>query len=122
AKELDADLAVISAQRRVAPLAAALERLGSAVPLRTQHLAIGAWSCASARIAQLEGTSSVALMPTLPARAMWLTVLALAALLILAFAQATRANIVPATAWELAGAPVSASVHVCPLPIDGPLF
>lgn len=122
AKELDADQAVMTAQRRVGPLAGALERLGTAAPLPTQHLAIGAWSCASARIGQLEGGTATALLPAVSTRAGWLTALAVAALLTLAFGQALRANIVPAAAWELSGAPMSASVHVCPLPLEGPLF
>lgn len=122
AKELDADRAVIATQRGIAPLAAALERMGRAAPLRTQHLAVGAWSCASARIGQLEGADSAALLPAVPARAGWLTAFALTALIALAFGQAMRANIVPAAAWELSGAPMSASIHVCPLPLEGPLF
>lgn len=122
AKELDADRAVTATQRRIAPLAAALERLGGAAALRTEHLAVGAWSCASARIGQLEGAEVAALLPSAPARASWLTALALTALIALAFGQALRANIVPAAAWELLGAPMSASIHVCPLPLEGPLF
>lgn len=119
AKELEADRAVLEAQRRVAPLAGALVRLGSA-PLRTQHVAIGAWSCAAARVAQLEGVAAATLLPSGSARAGWLTVLVMAGLLALAFGQATRANIVPAAVWEFSGAPVG--VHVCQLPLEGLLF
>lgn len=122
AKELDADRAVIATQRRMTPLAAALERLGGAAPLRTQHLAVGAWSCASARVGQLEGVEVASLLPSVSARAGWLTAFALAALIALAFGQAIRANIVPAAAWDLSGALTSANVHICPLPLEGPLF
>lgn len=122
AKELDADRAVLAAQRGVAPLAGALERLGSAPELRAQQLAIGAWSCATARIDQLEGAEVSALLPSLPSRTSWLSALALALLLALALGQATRANIVPAAAWELSGGPTTAKIHVCPVPLEGPLF
>lgn len=122
AKELDADRAVLAAQRGIAPLAGALERLSCAPELRARQLAIGAWSCATARIDQLEGAEVGALLPSLPSRTSWLSALALALLLALALGQATRANIVPAAAWELSGGSVMASVHVCPLPLEGPLF
>lgn len=122
AKELDADRAVLEAQRRVAPLAGALERLGTAAPLRSRHVAVGAWSCASARVGQLEGAPPATLLPSQSARAVWITVLVLAGLFALALSQAARANIVPAAAWDLSGAPVSASIHACPLPAEGPLL
>lgn len=122
AKELDADREVVVAQQQVAALAGALERLGppsSSMPLR--H-AVGAWSSASARIGQLEGTDVATLLPRLPLTSSWLTALALAALVCLALAQAMRANVVPAAAWELSGAPMTAKVHACPVPLEGPLL
>lgn len=122
AKELDADREVLATQHSVAPLAGALARLGAGRTLPAQQLAVGAWSCAAARIDQLEGVELQALLPTTSARATWLSVLALAALLALALGQAVRANIVPAAAWELSGAPMTASVHACPVPLEGPLF
>ncbi|MBI2325427.1 MAG: M56 family metallopeptidase [Chloroflexi bacterium] len=122
AKELDADREVLAAQRSVAPLAGAIDRLGADRALPADRLAVGAWSCAEARIDQLEGVELKALLPATPARATWLSALALGALLALALGQAVRANVVPAAAWELSGGPMSASVHVCPLPLEGPLF
>lgn len=122
AKELDADREVLAVQRQVAPLAGALDRLGSEPALRTHQFAVGAWSGGAARIDQLEGIRGDALLPALSARASWVSALAFTVLVSLAMGQAARANIVPAAALDLTGAPVSASVHVCPLPLDGPLF
>jgi Zn-dependent protease with chaperone function len=120
--ELDADRAVITAQRGVSALASALARLGTAAPLRTQDVAVGAWSCASARIGQLEGRDPGALLSGPSRRASSITALGLVALFALASGQALRANIVPAAAWGASDAPMSANVHVCPVPLEGPLF
>lgn len=122
AKELDADREVIATQRQVASLAGALDRLGCEAPLHTEQVAVGAWSFGAARIDQLEGVRGDALLPALSARASWLSAVALAALLALALGQAARANIVPAAAWELSGAAVTAPVHVCPVPVEGLLL
>lgn len=122
AKELDADREVLAAQGQVTSLAGALDRLGPDPALLTHQLAVGAWSCAAARIDQLEGVQGDALLPALSARASWLSAIALAALVVLALGQAVRANVVPAATWEPWGAPVTASVHVCPVPLEGPLL
>lgn len=120
AKELDADRDVLLAQRDAAPLAGALARLGIE-PHPTHDLAIGAWSLVAARIDQLEGADATQLLPQPPTRARLLSGLAFAGLLLLAVGQAMRANVVPAAAWELAGAVPTAAV-VCPVPLEGPLF
>lgn len=122
AKELDADREVVASQRQTAALAGALVKLGAAPALVTHELAVGAWSCTAARIDQLEGADVQAVVPPIPSRTRWLSALALALLLALALGQATRANIVPATALGLSALSVTATVHVCPLPLDGPLF
>lgn len=122
AKELDADRDVLAAQRRVGPVAGALERLSRAGVLDRPPAAIGAWSSASARIAQLEGADLETLLPAAPPRAGVLSALAIALLLALALGQAFRANIVPSAAWELAGATRGKAVYACPVPIEGPLL
>ncbi|MGH2377977.1 MAG: M56 family metallopeptidase [Candidatus Limnocylindria bacterium] len=121
-KELDADRDVVTVQQRVAPLAGALEHLGRGGAPQVQHVAVAGWSCASVRIDQLEGVEVSRLLPALPARAKWLSALALAALVALALGQGMRANLVPAAAWEVMGGSTTVSVHVCPLPLEGPLL
>lgn len=121
-KELDADRDVVTVQRRVAPLAGALERLGGRGTPTVQQVAVAGWSCASARIDQLEGVEACRLLPAVPARAKWLSALALAALLALAIGQGMRATLVPAAAWGVMGGSTTLSVHVCPLPLEGPLL
>lgn len=121
AKELDADRDALAVLGNAAPLAGALARLGL-VPHPSRDLAIGAWSLTAARIDQLEGADLTTLGRTPPLRVRVISALALAAVLLLALGQATRANLVPAAAWELSGTSAMGAVHVCPLPLEGPLL
>lgn len=120
AKELDADRAVVAAQRGVRHLASSLQRLGGSSERACQEAAVGAWSSATARIAQLEGAEVATLLPPASRRATVLTALALAGLVGLVLGQSIRGDIVPEFVWIAGGA--SAVVHACPVPVQGPLL
>lgn len=121
AKELDADRAAVRAQHGPGPLAGALVALGCSSD--AADLAIGAWSMSEARVDQLCGEDPATLLPRTSRRVRVRSVAALAIAFLLAFGQAARANVLPASIIELGGAPaVQTTVHECPLPIEGPLF
>ena len=121
AKELDADRAAVRAQRGPAALAGALVALGSRPG--SGELAIGAWSMTNVRVDQLCGEDPATLLPRASRRVRVLSVAALALALLLAFGQAARANVLPASLMELGGGDIDQSmVHTCPLPVDGVLF
>jgi len=120
AKELDADLEAVAAlgARAVAGALVALDGEGTQSPA-----AIGAWSLAGLRIDQLELAGGADLLPRAAPAARWLSTAMLALALALASGQAIRANLVPASFFTAIGMPsTAASVHECPLPMEGVLF
>lgn len=121
AKELDADRAALRAQRGPAALAGALVALGGSTHLA--DAAMGAWSMTEVRVDQLCGEDPASLLPRASQRVRALSVAALALALLLAFGQAARANVLPASLIELGGVHFGeAMVHDCPLPTEGVLF
>jgi beta-lactamase regulating signal transducer with metallopeptidase domain len=118
ASELEADRAVLRAQRTPRWIAGALLALGrtkSASP----HVSLSAWTLSSARVDQLAQDRAVVVLPPISRGALIRTAAVLAVALILALGQSARAHFV-----ELAFLPeaTGAIAHLCPLPIAGPLL
>lgn len=118
ASELDADRAVLRAQRTPRWIAGALLALGHTTR-PSSHVPVSAWSLSSARVDQLAEDRAEVALPQLSGVALIRTTAALAVALILAVGQGARAHFV-----ELAFLPeaTGAIAHLCPLPIAGPLL
>lgn len=118
ASELDADRAVLWAQKTPRWIAGALLALGrTSAP--SPRVPLSAWSLSSARVDQLTEDRADVLLPPISRVAVVRTAAALAVALGLALGQAARAHFV-----ELAFLPeaTGAMAHLCPLPIGGPLL
>jgi Zn-dependent protease with chaperone function len=123
ATELDADQHALRTQGSVAPLAGALQALSTtASPLRSNDVAIGAWSATHARVEQLCGDPEAALMRKASRGVRLMQACALAVMLLLTGGQAARANLVPAAIIQELTGSAPGEVHQCPLPIEGVLF
>lgn len=122
AKELEADGEALRRLGSPEPLARALYVLGDRIA-EPRAVAIGAWSLSALRIDQLCGARAEALLPG-PSRGVLLRSLAALTLALgLTLGQAARANILPAGFIEQIAGPVDeASIHVCPVPLDGILL
>jgi Zn-dependent protease with chaperone function len=122
AKELEADREALRRLGSPEALAGALYLLGDRIA-DDRPLAIGAWSVSALRIDQLCGARAEALLPGLSRGVVLRSLAALTVALALTLGQAARANIVPAGLLEQIAGPVDeASVHVCPVPLDGILL
>lgn len=120
AKELDADRGVVEAQGGPAALAGALSVLGRG-SFPAHGAALGAWSSSTARVDQLCGTPDASLLPTVSVASRAVNVAVVALLLLLAGAQAARANLLPAGVVEAITA-TSTEVRECPLPPEAILL
>lgn len=118
AMELDADSAALRAQGGADGLAGALLALGRDDPPPGGRSA-SAWSASGARIDQLTGATAGRLGPVISRRAIAGTTLALLVALVIAVGQAARAHLLPLGFLPETGDPM---VHLCPLPISGPLL
>lgn len=117
ATELDADRAVLRAQKTPRWIAGALLALGRPRP-PLAHAPLSAWSLSSARVDQLAQDGTI-ILPQVSRLALVRTTAALAIAFGLALGQGARAHFV-----ELAFLPeaTGAIAHLCPLPIAGPLL
>ncbi|MEO8631785.1 MAG: M56 family metallopeptidase [Chloroflexota bacterium] len=118
ASELEADRAVLQAQRTPRWIAGALLALAGTTP-PSPYVPLSAWSLSSARVDQLAGDRADVVLPPISSVAVLRTAAALAVALVLALGQAARAHFVE---WAFLPETSGAIAHVCPLPMSGPLL
>jgi len=118
ATELEADRAVLRAQRSPRWIAGALLALGRTMP-RSPRVPLSEWSLSSARVDQLAEDRADIVLPPISPVALIRTAAVLAVALMLAVGQGARAHLVELAFLPEAGGAVA---HLCPLPIAGPLL